>query len=100
MHIEPGLRDDALGVVEFDRLRQMGDVAGVDHEGRFYRYRLDLVDGFLEGADRVGVGRLVEADMAVADLQERQAGRLCRLRRTDKPERAGDAARNGPENGG
>src|ERR1700733_2063272 len=32
MHVELGLRDDALGVVELGGLRQMGDVAGMDHE--------------------------------------------------------------------
>ena len=70
MHVEPGLRDDAIGIVEFVRLGEMGDVAGMDHKGRLHRQRLDLADGFLERAERVGIGRLVEADMAVADLQE------------------------------
>ncbi len=76
MHVELGLRDDAFGVVEFGRLRQMADVAGVDHEGRLDRHRLDLADRLFKRAERIRVGRLVEADMAVADLQEGQAGRL------------------------
>jgi hypothetical protein len=32
MHVEPGLRDDAVGIVELGNLRQMTDVAGMDHE--------------------------------------------------------------------
>src|SRR6267142_7223809 len=36
----------------------MGDVAGVDHERRFYRQRLDSVDGFFVSAGRIGIGRL------------------------------------------
>ena len=92
MHIELGLRDDAVGIVEFDRLGQMGDIAGVNHEGRLDRHGLDLGDALFEGAQRVGVGRLVEADMAVADLQEGHAGRFGRHRRAHKPQRAGDTA--------
>ena len=78
----------------------MRDVAGVDHERRLDRHRLDLVDGFLQRAERVGIGRLVEADMAVADLQEGHAGGLGGLRRTDQSQRTGHAARNGPEHAG
>ncbi len=33
MNVEPGLRDDLVGVVELVRLGQMRDVAGMDHEG-------------------------------------------------------------------
>src|SRR5450432_3927480 len=35
VHVELGLRDDTVGVVEFDRLGQMADIAGVNHERRF-----------------------------------------------------------------
>ena len=100
MHIELGLRDDAFGIVEFGDLRQMGDVAGVNHEGRLLRHRYDLVDAFFKGAECVGIGRLVEADMAVADLQEGHPGRLGGLRRSDNAERARHAAGNGPEHAG
>ena len=34
VHVEFGLRDDLVGIVELRRLGQMRDVAGVDHEGR------------------------------------------------------------------
>ena len=68
MHVEPGLRDDAVGVVEFGRLGEMGDIAGMNDEGWLHAKRLDLADRFLERAEGVGIGRLVEPDMAVADL--------------------------------
>jgi hypothetical protein len=42
----------------------------MDHERRLGRQRIDATHRLLEGAERIGVGRLVEADMAVADLQE------------------------------
>src|SRR6266446_2612291 len=78
----------------------MGDVAGVNRERRLRQHRIDLGDRLLEGAKRVGIGRLVEADMAVADLQERHAGGLGRLRGTDQSQRTGYAARNGPQHAG
>ena len=78
--VEAGAADHLVGIVELLGLRQMRDVAGVDHEGRLRRELADLADRFLQGAEGVGVGRLVEADMAVADLQEGEAGRLGRLR--------------------
>src|SRR4029077_12668846 len=70
--IELGLTDDLISVVEFVRLGQMGDIARVDHEGRacLHYQLLDLANGFAQRAERVRVGRFVEADMAVADLQE------------------------------
>ena len=94
MDVEPALRDDAVGIIELGRLRQMRDVAGVDHEGRLHRHRLDPIDGLFQRADRVGIGRLIEADMAVADLQEGQAGRLLLggPGRVDEAERAWHAA--------
>jgi hypothetical protein len=78
----------------------MGDVAGVDHERGFYRQRLDSVDGFLVGAGRIGIGRLVEAHMAVADLQERQPSYILCHRFVDNAERARHAARYRPQDPG
>ena len=89
MHVELRLRDDAVGVVELGHLRQMADVAGVNHERRLYRHRLDPVDRLLQRAARVRIGRLVEADMAVADLQEGEAGGLGRQRGFDQPSERG-----------
>ena len=76
VHVEARLRDDAIGVVELGRLGEMRDVAGMNDEGRLHRQRVDLVDRFLERADGIRIGGLVEADMAVADLQECQPARL------------------------
>src|SRR6478609_10580351 len=60
MHVEPRLRDDAVGIVEFGWLGEMGDIAGMNDEGWLYGKSLDLVDRFLERAQGVGVRRLVE----------------------------------------
>ena len=92
VHVEAGGLDDAVGVVELLRLRQVGDVAGVDHELGLGRQRLHLGDRLLQRAGGVGIGGLVEADMAVADLKEGQPGRLCGQCRLDEAERAGHAA--------
>ena len=64
-----------IGVVELLILGQMGNVAGVDDEGRRRRHRVDLGDRLLKGAERIGIGRLVEADMTIADLQKGQIPR-------------------------
>src|SRR5262249_50774941 len=36
MHVEPRLRDDAIGVVEFRWLGEMGDIAGMNDKGRLH----------------------------------------------------------------
>jgi hypothetical protein len=101
MHVEAGLRDDAIGIVELGQPGEMRDVAGVNEEGRLHRRCLDLVDRFLKRADGVGIGRLVEADMAVADLQERQPARLlCGPCLADEANRSRNAARNRPQHAG
>ena len=48
MDVEPGLRDDAVGVVEFGWLGEMGDIAGMNDKGWLHAKRLDLADRFLE----------------------------------------------------
>src|SRR5207247_1071357 len=100
MHVEPGLRDDAVGVVEFGWLGEMGDIAGVNDEGWLDRKRIDLVQRFLERADSVRVRRLVESDMAVADLQEGQPTRCDGPCLADNAHRARDAAGDGPQDAG
>src|SRR3954447_21688117 len=75
VHVEARLRDDAVGIVEFGRLGEMRDIAGMNDERWLERQGLDLVDRFFERADGVGIGWLVESDMAVADLQEGQSAR-------------------------
>src|ERR1700722_1934117 len=83
VNVEPGLADDLIGVVELLGLRQMRDVAGMDHERRLGRHGDDLADRFPQRAERIGIGRLVETDMAVGNLQETEP-RLGRLRRSDQ----------------
>jgi hypothetical protein len=93
-HGEAGFLEDLVGVVELLVARQLGDVAGVDDEVRLDRQGQDLAHGLAEGGLRVGVGRLVEADVAVADLQEREAlgGPVGRGRGLVEADRAGQPA--------
>ena len=65
-----GALDDLLGGVELGRLGRVGDVAGVEQQVVFAGQRVDLVDGQLQCAGDVLICRLVEADVAVADLDE------------------------------
>ena len=69
----------------------MGDVAGVDHEGGLDRKAVHLIDRFLQGPERIWIGRLAETYMAIRNLQEAEArGRLFgRLRRSDAEELRG-----------
>jgi hypothetical protein len=64
--------------IKLGGLGQVGDIAGVDEERRFDGRVLNLVDGFAQGRRCIGVGCLVKADMAVAELHEREADRACR----------------------
>ena len=100
MHVELALRDDAVGVVELAHLRQMTDVAGMDHEGGLLRQRDDLADRFLQRAARIGIGRLVEAHMAVADLQEGEPLRVRRHGLAHDAQRVRHAAGNSPKHAG
>ena len=76
MHIERGLTDELACIVELVGLGEVSDVAGMDHEGGLGRHGFDLGDGLAQRAERIRVGRLVEADMAVADLEEGEGGRF------------------------
>src|SRR5579863_4878260 len=89
VNIESGAGNDFLGIVELRGLRQMRDVAGMDHEGRLFRRGADLADRFRQSLGRIWVGRLIEAEVAVGDLSEAEGlGRL-RMRRL-RTEKAGD----------
>src|SRR3984893_10327408 len=91
MNIELGLADDFSRIVELPGLREMGDIAGVDHEGGFGWKPIYLADRFLQGPEGVGIGRFIETDMAVRNLQEAEAGGgfVGRLRRFDAEELRG-----------
>jgi hypothetical protein len=77
MHVELGLPNQLGGIVELVRLGEVGDVAGVDHEGGTGLHVLGLGDRLVQRPESVRIGRLVEADMAVADLQEGEARGVC-----------------------
>src|ERR1700730_2028490 len=104
MDIELGFADDFLRIVELPWLRKMGDVAGVDHEGGLDRKAVHLIDRFLQGPKRIGIGRLVETYMAIRNLQEAEArgGFFCRLSRAhaEKLRGFGDASSDGPDDAG
>jgi hypothetical protein len=70
--LETELADHLGGIVEFLVLRQVGDVASVDQEGRLGLQALHLGDRILEGGERIRVGGQVEADVAVGKLQKGQ----------------------------
>jgi hypothetical protein len=87
VHVEARLSDQLRGAIELIGLRQMGNVPGVNHEGGLRFHRLHLGDRLAQGAECIGIGGFVEADMAVADLQEGEAGRLCCQRLTQQSHR-------------
>jgi hypothetical protein len=72
------LGHELLQRVEFGRPRQMCEIAGVEDERRLLRFRFDPGDRRAQCGGDVGVGRLVEADVTVAYLNEPQsaAGRV------------------------
>src|SRR5690242_2879647 len=71
-HRQPKLFQHLLGVIELLIAGELRDVAGVNDEIGPVRQRLHLGDGFAEGSTSVGIGWLVEADVAVADLRKRE----------------------------
>ena len=79
----------------------MRDVAGVNHEGRLLRQRSGLGDRFFERGQRIRIRRLLEADMAVGNLQERKAARRLGVGgRYPEHRRSRDAARHRPQQSG
>ena len=59
----------------------MGQVAGVKNKGGGFGFSLDLRDRRAKGRRHIGVGRFVEPDVAVADLDEAQPAPPVRLHR-------------------
>src|SRR5215469_11879214 len=98
IHVKTSLRNNAISIIEFRRLRQMRNIASVNHERRFYRKALNLSDGLLQRANRIGVRRFIEAHMTVANLQEGHARWLCCERSViDKPQRSRHPTGDGPQ---
>src|SRR6185312_8656032 len=79
---------------------KMRHVTGMDHERRLCRQCGDFVERLLQGGGGVGIDRLVEPEVTVADLGKGETavrrGGLCLI---DQP-RARNAARDGPYGGG
>jgi hypothetical protein len=67
------LFDDLLRCIELRRLRRLRDVAGVQQQIRRRRKRVDLADRELQCSRDVLIRRLVESNMAVADLNKAEA---------------------------
>src|SRR5262249_53882793 len=76
VHVEVCFADQLGGVVELIGLGKVGDVTRMDHEGGLWSDRFHLGNGLPQCAEGVGIGWLIEADMAVADLQEGEGGGL------------------------
>jgi hypothetical protein len=70
-------------IIEFLRVRQMRDIAGMNHEGGLDRHGLGLRDCLFERRQRIGIGRPVKADMAVGNLQETEP-RVLRTRAAEQ----------------
>src|SRR3984893_12512844 len=73
----------------------MREVAGVNEKLRLLWKRVDLVDRCLHRAGNVGISRLVEAAMAVADLHKREIVFRC-FRVGSQQFRGGHASGNCP----
>src|SRR6478672_2091135 len=58
VNVELGLTDQLIGIVEFVGLGEMGDIAGMDHEGRVRLQFFDLADGLTKRADSAAWSRL------------------------------------------
>ena len=68
--------EDLVQGVEFSDLGKVGEVAGVENQVRLLNGGVDLVDGHLQRTVDVSICRLVEADVAVANLNDSEVGGL------------------------
>ena len=92
---------ELLDGVELVGLGEMGEVTRVRHEGRALWQGVDLGDGVGEGPGDIGVRRPLEADVAVADLDEVEILRAARLGgRLLDPARGQQPAGDRPDGGG
>jgi hypothetical protein len=94
---QSGRFEHLLGIVELIVPRELRDIAGMDDEVGLDRQRLHLRDRFEEGCARIGIGRLVEADVAVAQLDEGErlhapAVKRCRNRAVERDRAAYSSA--------
>src|SRR6476469_9875741 len=75
---------DLVQCVKFGGFGKVREVTCVENKIRLLDGRVDLVDSQLQGAVDVSIRRLVEADVAVADLNERKIGFVLAVRRTEE----------------
>src|SRR6266567_7101442 len=61
--------------VELGRFRAVGQVPGMNEEIRSDLISTDFVQGGLQRCSDISIGRLIEADMAVADLHKAEVRR-------------------------
>src|ERR1700728_2036033 len=72
--------------IELRSFRVLRDVSGVDHEVRRlhpHRDNIDLVDSLLQRSRHIRIRPLVESNMTIANLDEREVLRLIRSSSTD-----------------
>ena len=89
-HLFVGGFDDLIGAVPLFFFGKVADITGMHQESGLCRHRLDLVDRLGKCRARVGIGRQMKADMAVADLHTgksalRRLGRGCIADQTERP---------------
>ena len=98
----PGSTDDLIGVIELLRLRKVGDVTGMKHERWLIAQSVHPADGLLQCVDGVRICGLVEANVAVADLEkcETLLGGFLRLGGAEQPDRFRHAGRYRPKHSG
>ena len=82
--------------VKFGGLGKVSEVARVENKIRLLDGGVDLVDGHLQGTVDVSIRRLIEADVAVTDLNESEVGRFGLAFLSAEELRAGYAAGERP----
>jgi hypothetical protein len=95
-----GLADNLGTGVEFFWFGEVRDVARVEEERGALGKGIDLCDRMFERADDVFVRRFVEADVAVAELDECEVGGRCGARLLAEGLRCEEAAGQGPDDAG
>src|SRR5690242_6034919 len=104
--VEDAIRLHALqyfvGGIEFVRLRELSDVAGVQYQRGTLRQRVQFSYRFLQRRRDILVGFLAEADVTVADLSEEHALTLRFGERVERvqAERGRDSATQRPHSRG